>query len=70
MTNPDASFVLFRRAFDNEAELAKTLFEETHHVQQVIDRGYPRNADELATYEHEAKAALKQWWDNHRLNKP
>jgi hypothetical protein len=60
---------LARDAFANEEELARTLFHERYHVEQ-LRRGmrYPTNDAEDAVFERPAYEAEERWWNSHRLN--
>jgi hypothetical protein len=60
---------LARDAFANEEQLARTLYHERFHVEQL--RGgmpYPTNDAEDEVFERAAYAAEDAWWSSHPLN--
>ncbi len=67
-TGPDQSITLYRDAFENEEELAKTLVHEQYHVGQLqAGMPYPDPSydyDAAASWETEAEAAAQAWWDS------
>ena len=67
-TARDQSITLYRDAFENEEQLAKTLVHEQYHVSQLkAGMPYPNlsyNYDYAASWEQEAEAAAQAWWDS------
>ncbi|WP_329176469.1 WXG100 family type VII secretion target [Streptomyces sp. NBC_01477] len=69
-STPSATRInLYRDAFYDNEQLARTLAHERFHVDQ-IKRGepVPRDEDTLKAWEDEAYAHEDQWWDNHPEN--
>lgn len=63
ITLSDGSVVLTRSAFTSEQELARTLFHERFHVEQLRSGlAYPCSIDEVDVFEDAAKAAEEEWW--------
>ncbi|MEU6234449.1 DUF6531 domain-containing protein [Kitasatospora sp. NPDC047058] len=64
-TKPDQTVVLARDAFLNEETLARTLFHEKIHVED-IRRGlpYPKSQEEAEPWEDRAYAQEEEWWQN------
>ncbi|MEV7782429.1 hypothetical protein [Kitasatospora sp. NPDC088351] len=64
-TRPDQTVVLARDAFLNEETLARTLFHEKIHVDD-IRRGipYPKSQEEAEPWEDRAYAQEEEWWQN------
>lgn len=59
-TARNQAITLYRDAFENEAELAKTLVHEQYHVSQLQGgMPYPGNYDAAASWEAEAEAAAQ-----------
>jgi RHS repeat-associated protein len=68
-TAPDQRVTLYRDAFENEVELAKTLKHERYHVEQLRDgMPYPKDYDEGAAWETEAEEHAERWMASHPLN--
>jgi predicted metalloprotease with PDZ domain len=61
-TMPDRSVRLYRGAFTNEEQLARTLAHEFFHRGQILRNGYPRTPQEFESYEAEARAYEEAWW--------
>jgi hypothetical protein len=71
-STPSATKInLYRDAFHDEEQLARTLAHERFHVEQ-IKRGAPIPSDEatLSAWEDEAYAHEDEWWANHPNNQP
>ncbi len=60
---PNGTVNLYRDAFANEEQLARTLAHEIFHTGQIQANGYPRTVEEFAQYEAEAQAFEDQWWE-------
>src|SRR5207245_24209 len=69
VTGPDGTVHLTRDAFRDEETLARTLYHERFHVDQ-LRRGlpYPRTDADAYPYEQAAYGAEEQWWASHPLN--
>jgi hypothetical protein len=68
-TLPDQTVHLTRDAFQDEQTLARTLFHERFHVDELRQGlPYPRNDAESAPYEDRAYDAEERWWADHPLN--
>jgi hypothetical protein len=66
---PDGTVHLTRDAFSNEETLARTLFHERLHVEQLRQGlPYPQSKSEALPYERAAYAAERRWWADHPLN--
>lgn len=64
-TAPDQSITLYRGAFENEEQLAKTLVHEQWHVAQLqAGLPYPATYDAQSAAEIEAENFASAWWDN------
>jgi uncharacterized protein YukE len=62
-TAPDGSITLYRGAFANEEQLAKTLFHEQFHVGQLqAGMPYPASYNAASAWEQAAEAAANEWW--------
>jgi hypothetical protein len=69
MTLPDRTIRLAPEAFENEEQLARTIYHENWHVGQINRYGrYFSGAAEADRWEQEAWDAERQWWSNHPLN--
>jgi uncharacterized protein YukE len=67
VTLSDRGFTLYRDAFKNEEELAKTLAHERFHIEQIRQTGYvPYTRRKVNLWERDAKLYEKQWWQEHR----
>ena len=66
VTLSDREVVLYRNAFDNEEELARTLAHERFHVDQVRQAGYvPYSIRKRKVWERDAEYFEEQWWQEH-----
>jgi hypothetical protein len=64
-TGPDKRTRLYRYAFLNEEELARTLVHERYHVEQLnAGMGYPTTYDAGNKWEKTAQAYEDWWWEN------
>jgi hypothetical protein len=62
-TSPDKSVTLYRNAFANEEQLARTLAHERFHVHQIDSgMGYPTTYDAGNKWEQAAVAFEDAWW--------
>lgn len=62
-TGPDGTITLTRSAFTNEEQLARTLFHERFHVDQIRGgMGYPTSRAAAGPWEDAAVAAESSWW--------
>jgi hypothetical protein len=69
VTGPDGTVHLTRDAFRDEETLARTLYHERFHVDQLRQGlRYPRTEAEAEPYERAAYSAEKNWWAAHPLN--
>lgn len=70
-TGQGARIELAPGAFVNEEQLARTLYHENMHVEQLARNGwrYPPNQAGHDAWENEAHAGDKQWWDEHPNNR-
>jgi hypothetical protein len=63
--------ILGRDAFIDEEQLARTLFHERYHVQQLRNgMPFPDGLDKSLAWERDAYRAEQEWWDNHPFNPP
>lgn len=63
-TSPDQSIVLYRGAFENEEQLAKTLVHELYHVTDLqAGMPYPATYDAGAAFEQAAEDFANAWWE-------
>lgn len=63
ITWPNGSVTLTRSAFADEEQLARTLFHERFHVDQIRSgMGYPRTMQGAGPWEDAAYAAEETWW--------
>lgn len=64
-TAPDQSITLYRGAFQDEEQLAKTLVHEQWHVAQLqAGLPYPASYDAASAAEVEAENFANAWWDS------
>jgi hypothetical protein len=64
-TGPDKRTRLYRYAFLNEEQLARTLVHERYHVEQLnAGMGYPTTYDAGNKWEQTARAYEDWWWEN------
>ncbi|WP_285104033.1 RHS repeat-associated core domain-containing protein [Promicromonospora sp. MEB111] len=64
-TAPDKTITLFRNAFENEEQLARTLAHERFHVHQIDSgMGYPTVYDAANKWEQAAIAFEDAWWSS------
>jgi hypothetical protein len=64
-TARNLSITLYRDAFENEEELAKTLVHEQYHVQQLrAGMPYPESYDATSVAETEAENFAIAWWES------
>jgi hypothetical protein len=69
MTLPGRAIRLAPEAFENEEQLARTIYHENWHVGQINRYGrYFSGPAEADRWEQEAWNAERQWWRNHPLN--
>jgi hypothetical protein len=69
VTQPSRLIELSPRAFENEEQLARTIYHENVHVGQINEFGrYARSAAEHDQWEQEAWEAERKWWKSHPLN--
>jgi hypothetical protein len=70
-TGPDQTVRLQRPAFRNEEQLAKTLYHERLHVDDLRNGApYPETYDAGSKWERNAERRTDEWWDNHPINNP
>ncbi|MGH2731390.1 MAG: hypothetical protein ACRDJG_00280 [Actinomycetota bacterium] len=70
-TDPDQTTTLYRDAFKNEEQLAKTIAHERHHVEQIRRHGrYPENKTQWKQWENEAEAIEESYWETYQRNRP
>jgi len=63
-TAPDQSITLYRGAFENEEQLAKTLVHELYHVADLqAGMPYPQTYDAFSTSEQAAEEFATTWWE-------
>jgi hypothetical protein len=63
--------ILGRDAFIDEEQLARTLFHERYHVQQLRNgMPFPTGLDKSLSWERDAYRAEQEWWENHPFNLP
>ena len=57
-------------AFTNEEQLARTIYHENVHAEQLARNGgrRPGSVAEKERWEDEAYAREQEWWDNHPMN--
>ncbi|HEY3903297.1 MAG TPA: RHS repeat-associated core domain-containing protein, partial [Streptosporangiaceae bacterium] len=64
-TAPDGSITLYRGAFENEEQLAKTLVHEQYHVADLAaGLPYPTDYNSGAAWEVAAENHAIEWWDS------
>lgn len=64
-TAPDQSITLYRGAFQDEEQLAKTLVHEQWHVARLqACLAYPATYGPLSAAEIEAESFANAWWDS------
>lgn len=64
-TAPDQSITLYRGAFQNEEQLAKTLVHEQYHVADLqAGLPYPTTYDAGSAWEQAAENYANAWWDS------
>ena len=69
VTMPDRMIRLSPQAFENEEQLARTIYHENWHVGQINAHGrYFKDAAEADRWEQEAWDAERRWWQSHPLN--
>lgn len=69
ITEPNRTIRLSPQAFENEEQLARTIYHENIHVGQISANGhYFRDAVERDRWEQEAWEAELRWWTEHPLN--
>ena len=62
-TAPNGTITLTRSAFANEEQLARTLYHERFHVDQIRSgMGYPTSRAAAGPWEDAAVAAENTWW--------
>jgi hypothetical protein len=55
----------------NEQQLAKTLYHERVHVDDLRNGApYPETYDAGSKWEQNAERRANEWWDSHPLNNP
>jgi uncharacterized protein YukE len=68
-TSPNQTINLSRTAFETEERLARTLFHERVHVEQLRSGlPYPRDVPAAKPFEDAAWRAELEWWATHPLN--
>jgi hypothetical protein len=64
-TGPDGKITLYRGAFENDEQLAKTLVHEQYHVADLAaGLPYPVTYDEMSAAEVAAESFAQQWWNS------
>jgi hypothetical protein len=68
-TKPNRLIRLGPRAFENEEQLARSVYHENIHVGQINAHGrFFKDVAEGDKWEKEAWGAERAWWQNHPLN--
>lgn len=65
VTSPKKVITFTRDAFRNEEQLARTIYHEQYHVNQIESgMGYPETRQEAGPWEQDAEQAEESWWQN------
>ena len=65
LTRPDGSIVLYSPGFKSEEDLARTIFHEKfHHDELASGKPYPTSDEVAEEWEDRAYAREDEWWDN------